>query len=154
GLRHGQTQNLFLLADGYAERSADGHYSNEFDANSAVNCVDGTYPSTSEIRTLQSQWRTKYPLFGAALATGLLGCSVWPAKKDPSPTGKAAGAPPIVVVGPPGDPATPYESTAKLATMLGTGTVLTWQGEGHTAYPSTACIRDNVEGYFINLKVP
>ena len=44
-----------------------------------------------------------------ALATGLLGCSVWPAKKDPYPTGKADGAPPIVVVGTTGDPATPYE---------------------------------------------
>ena len=50
---------------------------------------------------------------------GLLSCAVWPAKKDPYPTGPAKGAPPIVVVGTTGDPATPYESTAKLANMLG-----------------------------------
>jgi hypothetical protein len=59
-----------------------------------------------------------------------------------------------VVVGTTGDPATPYESTAMLATMLGTGHVLTWEGEGHTAYPETACIRDAVESYFIDLTVP
>ena len=59
-----------------------------------------------------------------------------------------------MVVGTKGDPATPYESTAKLANMLGTGTVVTWQGEGHTAYPETPCIRNAVDAYFINLTVP
>ena len=35
--------------------------------------------------------------------------------------------------------------------------MLTWEGEGHTAYgqrTTTACIRDAVDGYFIDLKVP
>ena len=76
---------------------------------------------------------------------------MWPAKNDPYPAGKAEGAPPIVVVGTKGDPATPYESTPKLANMLGVGTVLTWEGEGHTAYPETRCIRNAVDDYFIDL---
>ena len=38
--------------------------------------------------------------------------------------------------------------------MLGTGQVVTWDGEGHTAYPTTKCIRDAVENYFIDLKIP
>jgi hypothetical protein len=59
-----------------------------------------------------------------------------------------------VVVGTTGDPATPYENTAELAKMLGTGQVLTWEGEGHTAYPSTKCIVDAVDGYLIDLQVP
>ena len=59
-----------------------------------------------------------------------------------------------MVVGTKGDPATPYESTAKLADMLGVGTVLTWEGEGHTAYPETTCIRRAVDNYLIDLKVP
>jgi hypothetical protein len=57
-------------------------------------------------------------------------------------------------VGTTGDPATPYENTAKLADMLGTGEVLTWEGEGHTAYPNTACITEAVDGYLIGLTVP
>jgi pimeloyl-ACP methyl ester carboxylesterase len=154
-LNRNNAQIIFLLADSYAERDDNGHYKNLFDANNAVNCVDSKdYPSVDEIRTLQSQWRTKYPLFGAPLAIGLIGCSVWKAEKDPYPVGAAAGAPPIVVVGTKGDPATPYESTAKLADMLGTGTVLTWEGEGHTAYPSTSCIQKAVDTYFIDLKAP
>ena len=154
-LKSGNPRIAFLLADSYAERDSAGRYKNLFDANDAVNCADSAqYPSVTDIRTLQSTWRAKYPLFGGPLAVGLVSCSVWPAKKDPYPVGPATGAPPIVVVGTKGDPATPYESTAKLAAMLGTGTVLTWNGEGHTAYPSTTCIRNAVDGYLIDLKVP
>jgi pimeloyl-ACP methyl ester carboxylesterase len=146
---------IFLLADSYAERDSAGHYKNLFDANNAVNCADAaSVPTVEEVRQLQASWRTKYPLFGAPLATGLITCAVWPAKHDPYPVGPAVGAPPIVVVGTKGDPATPYESTAKLANMLGTGTVVTWEGEGHTAYPETPCIRNAIDTYFINLTVP
>jgi pimeloyl-ACP methyl ester carboxylesterase len=157
-LKKGDARLVFALADNYGERDENGHYSSLFDANSAVNCSDSAkYPTVDQVRTLQSEWRAKYPLFGAPLALGLLGCAVWPAKHDPYPVGKAKGAPPIVVVGTKGDPATPYESTAKLADMLGTGVVLTSEGEGHTAYGSpgsTACIRTAVESYLIDLKVP
>jgi hypothetical protein len=57
-------------------------------------------------------------------------------------------------VGTTGDPATPYENTAQLADMLGTGQVLTWEGEGHTAYPNTPCITKAVDDYLIGLTVP
>ena len=73
---------------------------------------------------------------------------------DPYPAGKADGAPPIVVVGTTGDPATPYESTMKLADMLGVGQVLTWEGDKHTAYPDTTCIRRAVDNFLIDLTVP
>jgi pimeloyl-ACP methyl ester carboxylesterase len=153
-LSRGDAQLIFALADTYAERDDKGHYSNLFAANLAVNCADAESPSVDEIRSLQAQWRAKYPIFGAALATGMLNCSVWPSKKDPYPVGEAKGAPPIVVVGTTGDPATPYESTQKLADMLGVGHVVTWEGEGHTAYPETSCIRRAVDDYLIDLVVP
>ncbi|WP_328461125.1 alpha/beta hydrolase [Actinoplanes sp. NBC_00393] len=154
-LQRSDASGIFALADQYAERKPDGSYSNLFDANMAVNCADtDDAPTVEEIRRLQSEWRAKYPLFGAPLAMGMLGCSYWTGKRDPYPTGPATGAPPILVVGTTGDPATPYENTADLAKMLGGGRVLTWEGEGHTAYPSTACIRDAVDGYLIDLTLP
>ncbi|GAB3802308.1 hypothetical protein GCM10027605_21500 [Micromonospora zhanjiangensis] len=58
------------------------------------------------------------------------------------------------MVGTTGDPATPYEQTQRLADMLGVGTVLTWEGEGHTAYPQTVCIADAVDAYLVDLTVP
>ncbi|WP_433688603.1 alpha/beta hydrolase [Micromonospora carbonacea] len=154
-LDDGDPGEVFRLADAYAGRDADGKYSNLFDANLAVNCTDAAEkPSVQRIRELQAQWRQTYPLFGPALAVGMLGCAEWPGGRDPYPTGKAVGAPPIVVVGTTGDPATPYEQTATLASMLGVGRVLTWEGEGHTAYPQTSCVTDAVDAYLISLTAP
>ncbi|MBO0870486.1 MAG: alpha/beta hydrolase, partial [Micromonosporaceae bacterium] len=45
-------------------------------------------------------------------------------------------------------------NTARLANMLGNSTVVTWQGEGHTAYPQTSCIRATIDAYLIKLTVP
>src|SRR5262249_3309190 len=93
-LRNGNPAIIMELADAYAERDPSGHYTNLFDANLAVNCADfPSQPTISQIRTLQSQWRTKYPLFGASFAVGLLSCAVgeWPGKYDPYPTGPATG---------------------------------------------------------------
>jgi pimeloyl-ACP methyl ester carboxylesterase len=155
GLQAGDAKGVFDLADQYADRKPDGSYSNLFDANLAVNCADAAeVPTVDKIRQLQAEWRTKYPLFGASLAVGMLPCVFWPGKRDPYPAGPAPGAPPIVVVGTTGDPATPYENTAQLAGMLGTGHVLTWEGEGHTAYPNTTCITSAVDRYLIDLTVP
>ena len=154
-LNRGDADAILGLADAYANRDSGGHYDNMFDVFNAVSCDDDDSRVTpAQVRTLQERWRKPYPLFGPALATGLLSCAVWPAKRDPYPTGKAAGAPPIVVVGTTNDPATPYAQTAKLANMLGNATVVTWQGQGHTAYPQTTCIRATIDAYLIDLDVP
>jgi hypothetical protein len=154
-LAKGDADGIFGLADALAERDEAGGYSNFLDAFVTVSCADeGKPPTTQRVRALQAEWRAKYPLFGAPLAMGLLPCSTWRAEHDPYPLGAAKGAPPIVVIGTTGDPATPYEQTAKLADMLGVGVVLTWEGEGHTAYPNTRCITDAVDAYLIDLRVP
>ncbi|SDY46062.1 alpha/beta hydrolase fold [Micromonospora pattaloongensis] len=154
-LEGGDPGKIFDLADEYTGREKDGRYSNLFDANLAVNCADaGSVPSVDRIRELQSSWRRKYPLFGPALAVGMLSCVTWPGQRDPYPTDAATGAPPVVVVGTTGDPATPYEQAPRLARMLQVGTVLTWEGEGHTAYPQTRCITEAVNRYLIDLAVP
>ncbi|MPZ25279.1 MAG: alpha/beta fold hydrolase [Micromonosporaceae bacterium] len=151
----GDPSGVFQLADAYTQRATDGSYPNIFDANNAVNCADDDSDvSVAQVRDLQQDWRDQYPVFGAPLAMSLLGCAVWPADSDPYPTGSAEGAPPILVVGTLGDPATPYESTQRLADLLGTGTVLTFEGEGHTAYPGTDCVNDAVDAYLIDLTVP
>ncbi len=154
-VNRGDPDGVLQLVDLFYERDSHGHYTNLIDANSAINCVDETDPpSVAEVRRYQSDWRKKYPLFGAPLALSMLACSVWPATRDPYPVGAADGAPPILVVGTRNDPATPYAQTARLASLLGTGTVLTWEGDGHTAYPQTACVTSAVDGYLVDLKVP
>ncbi len=155
-LRHGTATDVFTLADSYADRDATGHYANLFDAFVTISCNDdaGSTLSRDKARQLQADWRTAYPLFGASAAVGQLGCADWPTQRDPYPTGRANGAPPIVVIGTTGDPATPYENTARLAEMLGVGVVLTWQGEGHTAYSKTHCVSDLVDRYLVDQTAP
>ena len=79
----------------------------------------------------------------------------WPVPAAPLPTIKAAGAPPILVVGTTRDPATPYRSAQALAADLSSGVLLGWNGDGHTAYgEGSACVDTIVNAYLISLKVP
>ena len=66
----------------------------------------------------------------------------------------AAGAPPIVVIGNTDDPATPYAQAQALARELQSGHLLTYVGEGHTAYGRDDCIDDAVDSYLISLDAP
>src|SRR5258708_12066175 len=96
------------LADQYVERDASGNYSNLLDANLAVNCADfASEPTVAQVRQLQSQWRKKYPMFGASAAVGLLSCASgeWPGKDDPYPPGKPPGPRPTLLTAPPTHPA-------------------------------------------------
>jgi pimeloyl-ACP methyl ester carboxylesterase len=154
-LERGDPTGVFFLADLYTGRDADGSYPNLFDANTAINCVDSDSELTAaQVREMQEDMRGDYPLFGAPLAVNSLDCVQWPAEPDPYPVGAADGAPPILVIGTTGDPATPYESTARLADLLGTGVVLTFEGEGHTVYPESGCIDDAVHSYLFDLTPP
>jgi hypothetical protein len=41
-----------------------------------------------------------------------------------------------------------------MANDLDSGVLLVWQGQGHTAYPKTDCIKAAVNSYLIDLTVP
>jgi len=152
---HGNSSGLFTLADRYNERDSKGHYTNLIDANTAIDCADtaGQVPDATVRRALTS-WRKQYPLFGTSQALGLLTCQQWRVPREPPPAVRAAGAPPVLVIGTVNDPATPYASAKVLASTLASGRLLTWQGEGHTAYPKTTCVTSAVDAYLVNLKVP
>ena len=95
-------------------------------------------------------------MVGAPLGWGSLPCAYWPVAPVPLTTGgRAAGAPPILVVGDLHDPATPYPWARALAADLASGVLLGWNGEGHTSYmQGSSCVDDYVDAYLINLKVP
>jgi pimeloyl-ACP methyl ester carboxylesterase len=153
--RRGDSAGLFTLADGYLERDADGHYANILDANLAVNCNDSRLKVTDALVAAQaSTWVAKYPIFGKNAAASLYSCYSWPASGHPLPPATAPTSSPILVIGTVHDPATPYAAAGVLAKTLGSGTVLSWDGEGHTAYPKTSCIRTKVDSYLITDKLP
>ena len=151
----GVANGVLALADAYSQRAANGEFSNLSDANTAINCADTKekVPDATVRKTLTA-WRTKYPMFGSALALGLLTCQQWAAPRQPLPAVRAAGAPPLLVIGTVNDPATPYASAQVLARTLASGRLLTWRGEGHTAYPKTPCVTAAVNAYLISLTAP
>jgi pimeloyl-ACP methyl ester carboxylesterase len=155
--RNGDSQGLFSLSDAYWSRLQDGSYTNLMDASLAINCAD-TDPATAvpeeEVRTLATEWGPRFPLFGAASAVGLHTCAVWEAERTPIPERDAEGAAPILVIGNSGDPVTPLPGAVDMAEDLTSGVLLTWQGQGHTAYPRTPCVTAAVNAYLIDLVAP
>jgi pimeloyl-ACP methyl ester carboxylesterase len=155
--RKGDASGVFTLADSYTGRLEDGSYSNLFDANYAINCADtpeDDLVSEDQVRTLVADWSKKYPLFGAGSAAALYNCTVWDAQRTPLPERDAEGSAPILVIGTEGDPATPLAGAKDMAKDLTGGVLLTWQGEGHTAYPKSDCVTDAVDTYLIRDKAP
>ncbi|HET6964688.1 MAG TPA: alpha/beta hydrolase [Acidimicrobiales bacterium] len=151
----GNGTDVMELFDEYTGRSRNGQYTNEFEANAAVNCLDAPAPSIGAIQAHAPVSQSVAPVFGLADLYSEFGCAVWPvpATGAPAPI-HAAGSPPIVVVGTTGDPATPYQEAQSLASQLDHGVLLTRLGEGHTGYGFSSCVRNYVDAYLINLQVP
>ncbi|GAA4901670.1 alpha/beta hydrolase [Streptomyces coeruleoprunus] len=150
---------LLALSDSMNGRDENGDYSNLQAANAAINCVDDKARYTPEhTRAKLPEFREASPVFGSYLVWALLGCSHWPVPGTwEHPDVSAPGAPPILVIGNTGDPATPYEGAKAMATALGkgVGVELTYRGEGHGAYNGgDACVRRVVNAYLLDGKVP
>ncbi|MFB8392965.1 alpha/beta hydrolase [Streptomyces yangpuensis] len=155
---NGDGAGLLGLADSYYERGADGKYANLMFANAAVNCLDqpAAFNGPDAVDTALPSFQKASPVFGAGLAWAALNCGYWPVK----PTGQAGpltakGAAPIVVVGTTRDPATPYKWAQALAGQLESGTLLTYDGDGHTAYGrGSDCIDTAINRYLLEGRPP
>jgi pimeloyl-ACP methyl ester carboxylesterase len=147
---------LLQFSDLYTTRTPDGSYSNEQEANTAINCRDQAWPrDPAVLKSDAAQAMALAPEFGVADLYSGLTCALWPvpAAAAAHPI-TAPGSPPIVVIGSTGDPATPYAGAQALAGELSQGVLLTRIGDGHTGYRSSACIRANVDPYLLELTVP
>ena len=123
----------------------------------AVTCLD--YPVEGDKTTWAAQYeqaQREAPVFGNTAVGMDLVCSVWGHNGTRKPAQiHARGAAPILVVGTTGDPATPYAWSKSLAEQLDSGQLLTWEGNGHTAYGGDAsCVNDAVDAYLISGTMP
>jgi hypothetical protein len=149
---------LMGLADMYADRSPTGEYlSNSMEAFFAVGCLDT--PDTGDLSVLRARARSfaqKAPTWGAFLGWGSVACGNWPVKSDATPKPvRAEGSGPIVVVGTTRDPATPYEWSVRLKKQLSNAVLVTYNGDGHTAYQrSNSCVDKPIDAYFVKGTVP
>jgi len=154
----GRADALMTLGEGYAERTSKGSYDgNLMQVIYAVNCLDRSDSKdlshySSEARSLS----VKAPTWGKFLAWSTMPCGYWPVASNNAPKKiSAAGSGPIVVVGTTRDPATPYTWAQGLASELANGHLITFRGDGHTAYMrSNSCVDGAVDAYLLKGRVP
>ncbi|MGL4744088.1 MAG: alpha/beta hydrolase [Dermatophilaceae bacterium] len=154
----GNGEALLELANRYAQRDPGGKYSgNLLEVFNAVNCLDQSTSADIDARlALAERASQQAPTWGPFLSWGSLICGVWPIKAvGEARTVSAAGAAPIVVVGTTRDPATPYEWSVRLRDQLAAASLITFDGDGHTAYTrSNDCVDDAVDEFYLRGTVP
>jgi len=153
----GKTKTAFLLADSYNDRAQNGTYSsNSTEAFIAINCLDYKDDNSVDVMRQQAaQLMEDAHVFGR-LAYGGTTCASWPfpPNRERGPIA-AKGSGDILVVGTTNDPATPYVWAQNLSKELENGHLITYHGEGHTAYnKSNSCVNDAVDNYFVKGTVP
>lgn len=157
-LKHDDGTLLQYMGDLMISRDTEtGEFlDNSLEARWAINCVD--YP----LDTDEAAWEEAdkkldedAPTFAPFFKGSQYFCSEWPyhADKVPGPF-TATGSNPIIVVGTKGDPATPYDSAVNMAKQLDNGVLVTWDGEGHTAYNRSDCVTAALDDFFIQGIIP
>ncbi|MET9254267.1 alpha/beta hydrolase [Streptomyces sp. NPDC003717] len=155
----GDGRVLMVLSDSLNGRSENGQYSNITAANVAINCADDK--ARYDERYVQDrlpEFRKASAVFGDYLAWSMVSCTDWavPGAAD-HPDVSAPGAPPVLVIGNTGDPATPYEGAGRMVDALGkdVGVELTYRGQGHGAYDSKdKCVQNAVHAYLLDGRPP
>ena len=148
----GNGDQVLAMSDDYNRNGS----SNGSDAAAAIDCLD--HPVSHDLAgygSLADLFGSSAPVFGPLLAWGEASCAVWPAPATRT-AGPVAGvgAPPILVVGTTGDPATPYQWAVNVAHELQHGVLLTRDGVDHVAYFYSPCVRDDVQTYFVSGVTP
>lgn len=157
-LDSGTGNTLLMLADFYNDRNPDGSFgSNSTEAFMAVGCLDdrGT-TDPAEMAAEAARILEVAPTMGAFFGYGGLTCRDWPVPEVPITYDQSApGAPDIMVIGTTGDPATPYQWAQALSNTLQSGFLISYQGEGHTAYSrSNDCILNAVDDFLVDGATP
>ena len=158
---HNTAEVMAQLADFYLDRDTK---TGEYNTNSTVvfttiSCLDDEPEPTwdlARVDQFKATMEAASPTFGWWFASST-GCSDWPfhATQRITSLDKAASVSPILVVGTTNDPATPYKWAQNLTGQLGNATLLTYDGEGHTAYGrSNQCIIDAVDGWLVDGTMP
>jgi pimeloyl-ACP methyl ester carboxylesterase len=148
----GDGSPLATLASNYQNAGA----SNAADARQSILCLDHPAPrELSAYPPLAEASKAQAPVFGPVFTWAALSCGMWsvPSTLEPKPT-RAAGAPPIIVVGTTGDPATPQVWAEALAGQLEHGVLVLRQGAEHVAYYYSACVRRLVDTYMVDGRPP
>lgn len=153
----GDPSAMLASFDDYVGRRAGGTYTPEWAAFLAISCADGPELAPAALPALEAHARAEAPTFGVSTIGLTLACSYWPVpavNRVPIAV-SAPGAPPIVVVGTTGDPATPIAWGEGLTRELGSARLITVEGTSHTSSLSgNICLDDALVAYLGRLRPP
>lgn len=142
-----QTKYLALAAGFLNGKDDKGRYTAMAFAFPAIGCKDSSDRGAAAARPEWQDAERKAPVFGTYMGPGLQ-CSYWTAAPMPQLKLVGKGAPPILVLGATGDPATPYEQAQWMAGQLDSGVLLTWKGAGHGVYSlGNQCAKNAVRSF-------
>ncbi|MBK9738579.1 MAG: alpha/beta fold hydrolase [Actinobacteria bacterium] len=151
---------LLAIADYANDRTGPNTYAtNMASAFYAIACWDSpAAPGVDTLRAAAAEWSRNAPVpeMAAAMSWGNAPCSQWygHTSRVPAPASSTTTAP-ILVIGTTFDPATPYPWAVALSNQLTTSTLLTYRGDGHTAFGSgSACIDKSVDAYLLTGLLP
>ncbi|MFD4904855.1 alpha/beta hydrolase [Kitasatospora purpeofusca] len=156
----GDGDYLLAYADSYNRRAEDGRYGAAADAYTAIYCADGAtdVPTGDALRDAYARLAARAPLISRHEPAATLfdpDCRSWPFRSpEKAHPIVSKAATPIVVVGSTGDAATSYANAQQLVAQLGNAVLLTREGEGHTGYGHSACVRDAVGAFLVDGTVP
>lgn len=149
----GNANGLYQLYRGYVGAGGDPSAYQGFLALACGDVPVGM--NAEELRTFATELSAEAPMFGATTAFLALTCAVWAAEGTTvAHEVTAPDAPPILVVGTTGDPATPYSQAVDVAKTLKSGVLVTFKGTRHTAYGASSCVDEIVNEYLLTLAVP
>ncbi|WP_036470408.1 alpha/beta hydrolase [Mycolicibacterium neoaurum] len=160
GLAHGtDAGDLLMLADNYLGRDADGRYSSQQDAFTAIRCADGRFsPDPAVWVDADRRTRAAAPFLEYGSFTGYAPrdiCALWPVSstREPHPA-VSPGPGKVIVVSTTRDPATPYQAGVNLAAQL-QAPLVTLEGSQHTVvFNGDACVDTSVLAFLTDLTQP
>jgi pimeloyl-ACP methyl ester carboxylesterase len=151
----GNPGGLFAVMDRVFGRDGGNAVPDAADAGFVITCNDSARtPAETALRAAAAKLRQEHPLFGAYGAWWLIGCRTWQGPRSPLDAPSAPGAPAILVVGTTGDSVTPYSGAVAFAGSLGSGRLVTREGNEHLAFGPSDCVNRLVTAYLVKLAVP
>lgn len=152
----GNGVGLASIADASSNRTGRYAYAgNMASAFPAISCWDSPAPpGLPGLRSAAEAWaaRSPAPDLARSMAWSNAPCSHWfgHSERGARPVRSTTTAP-ILIIGTTYDPATPYAWAQSLASQLPTSTLLTYVGDGHTAYGTgSACVDKAVDHYLLS----
>ena len=145
---------LALSVDSYTGRSIfSGEYSsNGDDSFSAVMCRDFATSSLDDAYAMSRSDNRLHPVFAGRPDVI---CNEWAVPADPLGPLTWPEDTPVLLVSTTGDPATPHEMAKSVAARNPSAVLLTYNGDGHTAYSKgDSCIDDKVDAFLMDIKAP